>query len=662
MRTASLKAQKATSCFPFRRDIEAMRLVDYAAERLRMLCEGAGYGAETERVVETFQSLILPWAEVPAGYRSGWQSDISDDHTPIEFSVAFADGCPEVRVLFEVQAEQPTLQAQREVGLAFAERLQREFGADLTRFREVEDLFLPADMAGTFSVWYSAVFPLSKAPQFKAYFNPQAQGPARAQALVEQALRRLGLPRSWPELTRTAMRRGPYLDELKYFALDLGATAEARVKVYVQHHLAKPEELEIACSAAHSYEPGEALRFTQAMAGGINTLVKRSPFTCSNFVSGRGAAPEATTLYVPVCAYAKDDSVVRERISTYLRKHAGESSAYEKLLEAFANRKLEVGTGLHSWAAFRRYQGSARFTVYLGTESREVFAPGAIPAATTNRALFRSSEEIVARFEALDITQHPFLQRLMSEPSNPDAVWLFIHNTYEGTSKHFIRWLASLTAQVEDEQVRCLLARQLDQELGEGDFSQAHSVLMRAFLAGLEKLKPAHVEPGHLEAGRRLGRRMARHYQSADWYESLASLMAGEVCAHAFISCVARMLKPQQAKLSPVALQWLRAHEELEGNHADESLVLARLVPREKAAMTGVFRGTSGVFTALWSFLDDMYGLCFGTGVAAELTPVHFHTPLHGSPQKELPAYAQDLRMDVQQVQPGTPVWSTLPV
>jgi pyrroloquinoline quinone (PQQ) biosynthesis protein C len=576
-----------------------------------MLCEGARYGSETAEVVETFRRIIAPWADVPLSHRSGWRSDISDDGTPIEFSVTIEDGRPEVRVLFEVQGEEPTLKSQRAAGLAFLERVEREYGAELSRLRMIEDLFLAPDMSGTFALWSSIVFAPGEAPQFKVYLNPQARGLARSQALVEEALLRLGFPQAWPMLAHTALRRGPRLDEIKYFALDLGATKQARFKVYVNHHLATADELEIAASAAVSYTPGEATRFMRAMSGGVEQLVPRSAFTCSNFVSGGQDRPAATTIYVPVCAYARDDAAVRSRVAAYLREHSGDASTYEHILDAFANRPLETGTGMHSWVAIRRYQGELRFTIYLGIESRRVFGPGAIPAPTIHRTRFVTAEHVTRQFELLDISQHPFLQRLLREPPNPAAVWLLIHNTYEGTSKHFIRWLASLTAQVENEEVRCLLARQLYQEMGEGDFSRAHSVLMRSFLEGLSLMKPAHLDDEDFEAGRRLGTRFARHYLSQDWYESLAALIAGEICAHQLIFHVARLLRQQVHALQPAALTWLQAHEELEGGHADESMVLAGMVPSEPAALEGMLRGTSGIHSALWGFLHEMYELCY---------------------------------------------------
>ena len=50
---------------------------------------------------------------------------------------------------------------------------------------------------------------------FKAYFNPQARGPAHAPRLVEEALRRLHMPDAMAALRAGPLRRGPVLDEIK---------------------------------------------------------------------------------------------------------------------------------------------------------------------------------------------------------------------------------------------------------------------------------------------------------------------------------------------------------------------------------------------------------------------------------------------------------------
>jgi DMATS type aromatic prenyltransferase len=609
-----------------RGDLDARPLVEYGANRLRALCKAAGYtDAQTNQAVTAFVVLVEPWGSTPIGHRNGWVSDVSDDNTPIEFSVVISNGCPEVRVLFEVQAIEPTLPAYRIAALAFMRRLEEEFGADLQRFRQVQDLFLPEAMHGPFALWQAVVFPRGAAPEFKVYFNPQARGQGRTQAVIAEALRRLGFPHVWPSLIRTTLRRGAYLDELRYFALDLSATPSARVKIYVNHHSATPDELELACSEAHSHVSGESRAFAMSMSGGAEILNARAAFTCSSFIEGSERHPFATTLYVAVCAYARDDHAVRERVTNYLLDQGDDARAYGSVLDGFADRDLAHGVGLQSWTAFRRQGSSTRVTLYLASEARRIFAPGSVPAPTGDRASFGSAKAVLERFASFDLDDHPFIRRASKRSTDRALAWLLVTNAYEGTSKHFIRWLANVTARVEDDQVRCLLARQLDQELGEGDFSRAHSVLMRSFLAGLEGLRPTDFTDAMLDPGRRLAARLEQHYMSLDPHEGLAALMAGEIAAHQLISAVGRLLRRLDSELEPTALRWLESHDELEGDHASESFTLAAMVPDQ--ASQAVYTGVSGLHSALWRLLDELYDLCFGDRPDVDFEPLELANP-----------------------------------
>ncbi len=589
-----------------RPSLAGRRLVDYGAERLRRLCVAAGYGADTDAAVATFRRLVSPWGERVIGQTSSWLSDVSDDNTPIELSVVLGQGRPEVRVLFEPQPESPTLAGQRAAGRAAMDRLARELGADLTRFARIEDLFLPEDMNGPFALWNAAVLAPGRAPELKVYLNPAVRGPGRAAALVEEALARLGFSRAWAALGEVSAGRGPHLDEIKYFSLDLSAGPHARVKVYIHHHEATPDDLEAACSLSRTYVAGEVREFARAMCGDRERLSARSPFTCAAFVSGAADRPAAVTAYVPVCAYARDDGEIRERMNRYLGSRGIDASRYDAILDGFADRDLADGVGMQSWIALRRSRSGASFTVYLATEARRVHPPGSIPAATAGRLAFASAESIL---EALrhDLADHPFLRSLAREPRDAGALWLLIANAYEGTSKHFVRWLAWVTARVDDDRIRCLLAHQLDEELGEGDHARAHGILMQGFLRAIERLKPEDVCDADLTPGRRLGAELATHYLSDDAHEGLGALMAGEICAQQLIGAVARLLAAHGVASDEPALAWLRRHDELEGDHAEESFVLARMIPRERQAIDAIRRGALGTHAALHRFLDAMY-------------------------------------------------------
>jgi hypothetical protein len=187
-------------------------------------------------------------------------------------------------------------------------------------------------------------------------------------------------------LKKTVLRRGPVLDELKYFALDLSNDAEARVKIYVRHHASTAQDLEVASSAAESYVRDETLDFVRAMAGNEARLNQRAPFTCSSFVGEERAHPLATTIYVPVCAYSNDDAAVLDRVRTYMDERQMPSSTYESIVWGFANRPLTEGVGMQPWIALRRFDTVTRMTIYLATEANRVHPPGTIPAPTEDRS------------------------------------------------------------------------------------------------------------------------------------------------------------------------------------------------------------------------------------------------------------------------------------
>lgn len=117
------------------------------------------------------------------------------------------------------------------------------------------------------------------------------------------------------------------------------------------------------------------------MRGGDEALAVRAAATCSAFTAeASDGRPDATTLYVPVCAYARDDEVARARISGYMARRGVDPATYERIVRAFANRPLDRGVGMQSWCSVRTVRGRARFAIYLATEANRVFSPGMVPA------------------------------------------------------------------------------------------------------------------------------------------------------------------------------------------------------------------------------------------------------------------------------------------
>jgi hypothetical protein len=227
-------------------------------------------------------------------------------------------------------------------------------------------------------------------------------------------------------------------------------------------------------------------------------------------------------------------------------------------------------------------------------------------AATTDQDLaFDSAEDVIRQMSRRSLADHPLIHEI-ARSSDPELLWLLIHNTYQGTSVKFAPWLAWVTAIVEDERARSLLARQLNEELGDGDATRAHSQLMNGFLAAIEPLKPQTLRSTLTEPGFTLRNKLEQVYRSHDQYEALAALMAGEICAHQLIASVGELLEPHLDRTDRTQLTWLTHHNEVEGGHADESLALASFVPESPEAIRSVVRGAFGLHSALWQSMDDL--------------------------------------------------------
>jgi hypothetical protein len=225
--------------------------------------------------------------------------------------------------------------------------------------------------------------------------------------------------------------------------------------------------------------------------------------------------------------------------------------------------------------------------------------------ARQNAESFESAEDVVRSLSSQSLSDHPIMGRIEAT-RDAGLLWLVINNTYQGTSVHFAPWLASVTATVQDERARSLLARQLNEEMGDGDVERSHSRLMTTFLSAIDPLRPRDPTPNLTAPGLVLRDVLEQHYRSTDQYEALAALMAGEICAHQMIASVGKLLVPHLDRVDKAGLTWLTHHNEVEGDHAEESFELARFVPRQADALRSVVRGAFGVHTGLWESLDSL--------------------------------------------------------
>ncbi len=593
---------------------EEISYFEHGAQRLAALCHANGLGAKYDEALALFRWMIAPWGDrpiTPPG--DGWISNVADDHTPYEFSVVYG-GAPEVRLLVEAQGEHASLDGNWLAGKALSERLASQFGASLSRHDRVADLFRP-EPGAHLGLWHAASLWRDGPPAFKAYFDSQAQGCWKAPAIMKEALDRLGFTRVWPAVMRMG-QRGLELDELRFLAVDLANSADARVKVYWRHHWSSAAEL-AELVGTHGPTKSELIEFCRAITGSEGPYEHRPLFTCTTFVDPRAPEPYATTLYIPIVAYATNDTISVDRISHYLGAAGLDPDGYRATVGHYAQRSLDASCSLHSYVSLQRRKGRAHVTVYFSPEAHCVESAKPMLDSVSSPCRRDDAEELVRRHEHdIVLAHHPFFSRLGCEPVNLGHLWLICANFWEAIVHDFPARLAHVVARIDDDRIRCILAKQLNDELGEGDFSKAHKPMFRRLLSALEPYRLTGDTGRLLEPGIALSRALNVHIFSNNVYQAVGALMLIEIYGKQVDVRLGAEFR-RQHQLDSEDLTWLHLHETLEVDHADDSLALARMLPLpgdgsdSDAKLEAVWAGVDGVAQASFAYFNALYATCY---------------------------------------------------
>jgi DMATS type aromatic prenyltransferase len=328
--------------------------------------------------------LAHGWADQRARPRPAWPSDITDDHTPFEFSLAIDGSAEVVRILTEPQdPRDPTLLGSWRAAQDVHEMLAGRFGASFAQHGEITDLFAPtASSRARFGVWHSAILDGAHSPHFKLYLNPAIHGREDAPALLGAALARLGLARTWADFARATFRRGA-LDAPVYLSLDLLDTPDARVKIYMAHDGATSRDVVRALGGSAGFEPALVQTWCRALLGGDGPYDARPPITCFALRPGN-VELHSTTLHLPVRCYLPDDFEVARRISRLLG--LPQRVRYMRALTALSDRPLEAGRGLQTYASLRASPEKEAVTVYLAPQ---VYSAALAPDEDDSATFFR---------------------------------------------------------------------------------------------------------------------------------------------------------------------------------------------------------------------------------------------------------------------------------
>jgi DMATS type aromatic prenyltransferase len=326
--------------------------------------------------VETYAQVLTdalgPVAERPLSLAPPTRTFLSDDHTPVEFSLSFRPvAAPDVRVLVEPGCGADSLALNGRAGLEAIRTMARRWHFTTDALDAVQDLFLPPAPHGPLALWCALELRPGGVPGVKVYLNPAARGEERSAATVREALHRLGHRRAFDSL--------PPGSGYPFLALDLGDWAEPRAKVYVRHdHLT-------AAQAGHLSRmdsgPGPAAveGFFRTAAGlGPDTagLGGRPGLSCHAFTDTGTVRPSGFTLHIPVRDYVRHDGEALARATSVLRHHGMDVSVLDRALAALTARRPEDGVGLIAYLALaHQREQPPRVTAYLSSEAYAVRPP-----------------------------------------------------------------------------------------------------------------------------------------------------------------------------------------------------------------------------------------------------------------------------------------------
>lgn len=353
-----------------------LRLGEHVKRQTAALCEAAGTARDLVRPL--LDTALEPLSRLSLLDPPPARSLVSDDHSPVELSLAFTPGAPPVpRVLLEPGYTDDMARSGR-IGRGVAERLADRGVLSCARLHMLSDLFLPATPHGPFALWLALEFPDGR-PRAKVYLNPAAHGPGRSADTVAEALARLGYGEAFPALRRYADRPGGFL----FFALDLGDWPAPRVKVYVAHRDFSAADAAAASRAMPGDHPGRVAEFVGLIAA-ERRLRRRPLVSCFSFTRACPDRPSGYSLHVPVRDYVEDDRQARDRAVAALHRYGIDSRPLHRALAGVTSRPLDAGVGLIAYVTLTHAAPSPpRVTVYLSSEAYRVRPPRrSAPAAS----------------------------------------------------------------------------------------------------------------------------------------------------------------------------------------------------------------------------------------------------------------------------------------
>lgn len=418
------------------------RLRELARRRIDAACEAVGHPEWSSAGRVVLDELSGDWPSWEAGYDPAWPSDITDDGSPFELSLAFEGGDPALRLLWESQArtsaaEAAPAESSWEVGTSVMARLEQK-GAVVEAYRRIEHLYRPRpSIPVRFSMWHACTLDASGPRDFKVYLNPQVVGIDDAMLLVERTMSELGFTSPFGAVREALSEKA----RPTYVSLDLGARASSRVKLYFTHRGESSTRVLAQLEASGASLEG-VTPWVQRLADGPTESLSRPLQTCLAFRPG-AERPEAS-LYVPLRACVAHDDEAIDRLDGLLTP--AEQTLARDTARAVTGRPLADGRGIVTYAGLRSTSRGPRVVVYLSPQLYAVqparvpldaqradtrSSPSNVPPPRSSKAAEAPEQRhlptTVAELRTLvdreqaNLATHPFFARLRAEATLADV-------------------------------------------------------------------------------------------------------------------------------------------------------------------------------------------------------------------------------------------------
>lgn len=354
--------------------MRSVSVVEHLNGQLARLCKATG--TDPSMPIELLRDLLGAHGSRPLSEGPAWPSNVADDHTPVEFSLAYSsEEPPALRILAEALGSPPNVQANMSAAYRFIDVHAARLNLSTSRLSSVSDLFVADDPYGKFALWCSLVFRNARRPEFKVYFNPEVHGVERAPDVVGEALYRLGMAVSYRTMLKHAVRQGELgrSDRLSFFALDLHDEPQARVKLYLSHHHAEIRDIVRAASLVNGIDTSELADFCTVAAG--TRRFDGLPLVGSYTLIEGTEVPVGYSIYVPIRGYVDNDREAHIRVMELLARYGFDSAVLEWAITALTQRLLRDGVGLIAHVSLRLGPPRPGVTVYLSSEAYRVNPP-----------------------------------------------------------------------------------------------------------------------------------------------------------------------------------------------------------------------------------------------------------------------------------------------